>query len=71
MDTIRLSHTMAAALNDKMTKEAHAVQIYLSYASWLGDKGYDGIANFPHRHVEDERSHMMKILEYILARGAR
>jgi ferritin len=70
MDTNRLSKTIAAALNDQMTKEAHASQIYLSYAAWLKKRGYDGIANFLFRHAEEERNHMMKVLEYILARGA-
>ncbi|MEO8147449.1 MAG: hypothetical protein ABI723_07420 [Bacteroidia bacterium] len=34
MNTNRLSVTLAAALNAQMTKESHASQIYLSYASW-------------------------------------
>ena len=71
MDTNRLSKTIAAALNDQMTKEAHASQIYLSYAAWAKDKGYDGIAYFLFRHAAEERNHMMKVLEYILDRGAK
>ncbi len=62
---------MAAILNDQMTTEAHAAQIYLSYAAWADDKGYGGIANFLFRHAHEERNHMMKILEYILERGAK
>ncbi len=71
MDKNRLSKTISAALNDQMTKEAHASQIYLSYAAWASDSGYDGIANFLFRHAEEERNHMMKILEYIMERGAK
>jgi ferritin len=70
MNTNRLSSTLAAALNKQMTKEAHASQIYLSYAAWAGAKGYEGVANFLFRHSAEERNHMMKILEYILKRGA-
>jgi ferritin len=70
VNTNRLSKTLCAALNAQMTKEAHAAQIYLSYASWADSHGYDGIANFLFRHAEEERNHMMKILEYILKRGA-
>jgi ferritin len=70
MNTNRLSKTMSAALNAQMTKEAHASQIYLSYASWADNQGYSGVANFLFRHAEEERNHMMKILEYILKRGA-
>ena len=71
MNTNRLSETLRAALNDQMTKEAHASQIYLSYASWADSEGYDGIANFLFRHANEERNHMMKLLEYILQRGAK
>jgi ferritin len=69
MDTNRLSPTLQAALNAQMTKEGHASQIYLSYASWANSEGYSGIANFLFRHAQEERNHMMKILEYILQRG--
>ena len=60
MDTNRLSKGICTALNTQMTKEAHAAQIYLSYASWADAKGYDGIANFLFRHANEERNHMMK-----------
>src|SRR5476651_2232128 len=71
METNRLSPTICAALSAQMTNEAHNAQIYLAYASWASDKGYDGIANFLFRHANEERNHMMKILEYILKRGAK
>ena len=71
MNTDRLSKTLCAALNDQMTKEAEASQIYISYASWAEHEGYDGVANFLFRHAEEERNHMMKFLEYILERGAK
>jgi len=71
MKTNRLSKTLRETLNNQMTREAHASQIYLSYASWASDAGYEGIANFLFRHAQEERNHMMKILEYILERGAR
>jgi ferritin len=71
MKTNRLSDKLAAALNEQMTKEAHASQIYLSYASWADNEGYSGIANFLFRHAAEERNHMMKLFEYILKRGAK
>lgn len=70
MNTNRLSKTLAEALNAQMTKEAHAAQIYLSYAAWADGQGFGGVANFLFRHAHEERNHMMKILEYILKRGA-
>jgi ferritin len=71
METNRLSKTIEAALNAQMTNEAHNAQIYLAYASWADNKGYDGIANFLFRHANEERNHMMKFLEYILKRGGK
>ena len=71
MDTNRLSATLANALNNQMTNEAHNSQIYLAYGSWAADKGYDGISNFLFRHANEERNHMMKFLEYILKRGGK
>ena len=71
MKTNRLSATLTKGLNDQMTKEAHASQIYLSYAAWADNNGYGGIANFLFRHAEEERNHMMKFLQYILNRGAK
>jgi len=71
MNTNRLSKTISAALNAQMTKEAHASQIYLSYAAWADSAGFGGISNFLFRHAQEERNHMMKILEYILKRGAK
>lgn len=70
MNTNRLSKKLSDGLNTQVTKEAHASQIYLSYASWAAKQGFSGIANFLFRHAEEERNHMMKILEYILKRGA-
>lgn len=69
MNTNRLSESLCKALNAQMTKEAHAAQIYLSYASWANAEGYQGISNFLFRHANEERNHMMKFLEYILQRG--
>src|SRR6476660_4972891 len=71
ISTNRLSTTLQTVLNEQMTKEAHASQVYISYASWAASEGYDGIANFLFRHAQEERNHMMKILEYIIQRGAK
>ena len=70
MKTNRLSKSITAALNAQMTQEALASQIYLSYAAWADNQGFCGTANFLFRHAQEERNHMMKILEYILKRGA-
>jgi len=67
----RLSEKLCTAINEQMTNEAFAAQIYLSYAAWAENLGYSGIANFLFRHAAEERNHMMKFFEYILKRGAK
>jgi ferritin len=69
MKTNRLSDKLTAALNEQMTKEAHASQIYLSYGAWADNNG--SALQFFFRHAAEERNHMMKMLEYILNRGAK
>lgn len=71
MNTNRLSKTLAAVLNTQITQEAYASQIYLSYAAWADGYGMAGVAKFLFRHAQEERNHMMKILEYILNRGGK
>jgi len=68
MDKNRLSKTLSVALNNQMTNEAYASQIYLSYASWAASQGYSGVATILFSHAQEERNHMMKILEYLLKR---
>ena len=70
MNTNRISLSLNAALNLQMMKEAYASQIYLSFAAWISNQGFGGIANFLFRHAQEERNHMMKILEFILKRGS-
>ncbi|TYB79777.1 ferritin [Bizionia myxarmorum] len=69
MNTNRLSKKIEEILNFQVTKEAEAAQIYLSYGCWADSEGYGGIANFLFRHCQEERDHMMKVMQYIMERG--
>ena len=71
MATNRLSKPIEDILNKQLAKEAHAAQIYLSYAIWADSQGYAGVANLLYRHSGEERNHMMKVVEYIQGRGGR
>lgn len=71
ISTNRLSEKITTVLNNQITMEAKAAQIYLSYAIWASDLGYDGVANFLFRHSSEERNHMTKIVQYMLQRGAK
>lgn len=71
MDTNRLSKPIEDILNKQVKKEANASQIYLSYGTWADAQGYSGVSNLLFRHSQEERSHMMKVIEYIQNRGGR
>jgi ferritin len=70
MKTNRLSTSIQDALNKQVTNEAEAAQLYIAFAAWASGEGYAGISNFLFRHANEERGHMMKIVAYILERGA-
>ncbi len=69
MNTNRLSKSIEDILNHQVRKEAEASQIYLSYGCWADSQGYGGVSNFLFRHAQEERDHMMKVMQYIMERG--
>ncbi|MDR6301375.1 ferritin [Mesonia maritima] len=71
METNRLSKKIEKILNKQLTKEANAAQVYLAYGAWADSEGFAGIANFLFRHSQEERNHMMKVMQYIMERGGR
>ncbi len=71
MNTNRLSKSTEDILNGQVMKEAQAAQIYLSYGCWADSEGYAGVSNLLFRHAQEERDHMMKVMEYIMSRGGR
>ncbi len=64
-----LSKAIQTALNDQITEEAYAANYYLSMASWCEVTGLPGSAKFLYGHSEGERSHMMKLFQYVNAAG--
>lgn len=69
MKTKFISNKIEKVLNDQMTQEAEAAQFYLSLGSWAEVHGYEGIARFLYTHMEEERGHMKKLVDYINQRG--
>lgn len=64
----RISAGIEKSLNEQMTREAHAAEVYLALASWAENQGFAGVADFMYRHAAEERNHMMKFLKYINSR---
>lgn len=71
METKRISEKLEMILNNQVTKEAEAAQVYLSYGCWADSKGYGGIANYLFRHSQEERNHMVKVMQFIMSRGGK
>jgi len=56
---------MEKALNDQIALEGAASFIYLAMAAWCDVEGLQGCAQFMHRQSAEERTHMLKIFDYL------
>lgn len=66
-----LSQNIEKALNDQLRMEAESSQFYLAMASWAQRQGLNGIAQFLFQHADEERDHMLKLLDFINERGGK
>tara|TARA_B100000809_G_scaffold266274_1_gene328187 strand:- start:8383 stop:8892 length:510 start_codon:yes stop_codon:yes gene_type:complete len=66
-----LKEKIEAALNSQIKSEAQSSQIYLSMASWADTKGFGGAAQFLYKHSDEERMHMLKLVQYVNERGGK
>jgi len=60
-----LSKAMNAKLNDQITNEFYASQIYLAMACMFEDMGLKMLAKLYRKQTEEEREHALKILDFI------
>ena len=66
-----LKDRIEQVLNEKIKIEAESSQIYLAMASWAEAGGLGGTAQFLYKHSDEERMHMLKIVQYVNERGGR
>jgi len=66
-----LKEKIEQALNAQIKIEAESSQIYLAMASWAETEGFGGAAQFLYRHSDEERMHMLKIVQYVNERGGK
>lgn len=66
-----LKEKVENALNNQLLIEADSSQIYLSMASWAENQGLGGTAQFLYKHSDEERIHMLKLVQYINERGGK
>lgn len=65
-----LSKSMQEALNSQVLMEAQSSQAYLAMASWADiQPGLKGVAQFFFKHSDEERMHMLKLINFINERG--
>lgn len=69
MSIKRISDEMEALLNQQITNEAFASQVFLAYGSWANKQRLAGVSNFFYSHATEEREHMKKLIDYIDTRG--
>jgi ferritin len=60
-----LSQKMTDKLNEQVTYEFEASNLYLQMAGWCAWKGFEGTTTFLKAHSEEERMHMMKLFNYL------
>ena len=66
-----LKESVDQALNIQIKIEAESSQIYLAMASWAETKGLGGTAQFLYKHSDEERMHMLKLVQYVNERGGK
>lgn len=66
-----ISEAMNTKLNEQITHEFNASQIYLSMACMFDDMGMRNLARFFKAQTEEERGHAMKILGYVQQAGGK
>ena len=66
-----LKEKIQNALNNQIQIEAFSSQIYLAMASWAETEGLGGAAQFLYKHSDEERMHMLKLVQYVNERGGK
>lgn len=64
-----LSTKMEELINKQIQVEAFSSQIYLQMYIWCDVQGYTGAAKFFKKHSEEERSHMLKLYDFMADRN--
>ncbi|MDF1672526.1 MAG: ferritin [Vicingaceae bacterium] len=66
-----LKEKIEEALNKQIKIEAESSQIYLAMASWAETEGLGGTSQFLYKHSDEERMHMLKLVQYVNERGGK
>jgi len=65
------SERFVNALNDQIGKEFNAAHQYTALAAWYDRETFPRLAKFFYGQADEERGHAMKMVNYLLDRGAQ
>ncbi len=68
---MQIPKAVAAKLNEQVSNEFGASQAYLAMACQFAETGLAALAGHFRKQTEEERSHALKILDYLLSVGAK
>ncbi len=66
-----LSTGMQDAINNQIAREFYASHLYLSMRVYFEAGDYGGFAQWMKMQAEEERTHALKLLDYLLSRNGR
>lgn len=69
-ENLMLKDNIVKLLNEQITHEAHASQLYLQMSLWCEDRGMNGAAAFFRKHVREELDHRDRIVDYMIESDA-
>lgn len=64
-----LTKKLETALNEQINAEIWSAYLYLSMSAYLGSKGLSGMAHWMRLQYEEELTHGLKFLDYIIDKG--
>eukprot|EP00735_Rhodelphis_limneticus_P014205 TRINITY_DN8204_c0_g1::TRINITY_DN8204_c0_g1_i1::g.7184::m.7184 TRINITY_DN8204_c0_g1::TRINITY_DN8204_c0_g1_i1::g.7184 ORF type:complete len:199 (+),score=60.13,sp/Q46106/FTN_CAMJE/31.10/1e-14,Ferritin/PF00210.19/1.1e-23,APC8/PF04049.8/0.009,V-ATPase_H_C/PF11698.3/0.049 TRINITY_DN8204_c0_g1_i1:63-599(+) len=67
---VKLSNTLSAAILAQAHIEFQASHTYLQASYWFATRNFDGIASHLRSEAENERTHGLKFLDYLVTREA-
>lgn len=66
-----LKEPIETALNEQINAELYSEYLYLSMAAYYEDEGLPGFASWMRAQADEERSHAMRIYDFVIDRDGR
>ena len=66
-----MNEVVLELINEQIWLENHSSCFYLNLAIEFGNRGFNGISTFFFNQAEEERQHMLKLMNYVLERDEK